>query len=79
MVSPYPVTNEEFTDILANVLRRPAMISVPSFALKFAMGEMAEETALASQRVRPHRLLEAKFHYQQPTLDKALRHLLTAH
>jgi NAD dependent epimerase/dehydratase family enzyme len=53
------------------------MIPVPSFALRFAMGEMAEETALASQRVRPHRLLEANFHYQQPTLDKALRHLLT--
>jgi hypothetical protein len=79
MVSPSPVTNEEFTDILANILRRPAMIPVPSFALRFAMGEMAEETALASQRVRPHRLLEANFHYQQPTLDKALRHLLTEH
>ena len=76
MVSPNPVTNEEFTDTLANVLRRPAMIPVPGFALRFAMGEMAEETALASQRVRPHRLLEAGFHYQQPKLDSALRSLL---
>jgi hypothetical protein len=77
MVTPHPVTNEEFTDTLANILRRPAMIPVPGFALKFAMGgEMAEETALASQKVRPHRLLEAGFHYQQPTLDKALRQLL---
>jgi uncharacterized protein (TIGR01777 family) len=78
IVSPNPVTNEEFTDTLANVLRRPAVIPVPSFALKFAMGEMAEETALASQRVRPHRLLEAGFPYQQPTLDRALRTLLNS-
>ena len=77
MVSPNPVTNREFTDILANILKRPAFIPVPSFALKFAMGEMVEGTALASQRIRPRRLLEAGFTYTQPTLDSALRALLS--
>jgi uncharacterized protein (TIGR01777 family) len=76
LASPNPVTNEEFSDTLANVLSRPAFFAVPEFVLKLVMGEMIEGTALASQRVRPHKLLEAGFTYQQPTLDSALRPLL---
>src|SRR5207342_551506 len=53
LVAPNPVTNEEFTRVLARVLRRPAFFNVPRAALTLAMGEMAEATVLASQRVRP--------------------------
>jgi uncharacterized protein (TIGR01777 family) len=73
LVAPNPVTNEEFTRVLARVLRRPAFFHVPRVALTLAMGEMAEATVLASQRVRPRRLLEAGFNFTLPTLEAALR------
>jgi uncharacterized protein len=72
-VSANPVTNEEFTSVLARVLKRPSLFSVPAFAMKLVMGEMAEETALASQRVQPTRLRELGFEFSEPTLESALR------
>lgn len=77
LTAPTPVTNAEFTRTLGIVLRRPALIPVPRFALKLAMGEMAEDTALASQRVRPRRLLENTFSFASPTLEAALRNTLS--
>ena len=55
-VAPHPVTNAEFTRTLARVLRRPAVVPVPVFALRALFGEMAGLTLLASQRVAPARL-----------------------
>ncbi len=52
-VAPEPVTNEDFTRCLGQVLHRPAILPVPAAALRLALGRMAEETALASQRVVP--------------------------
>lgn len=72
-VSPQPVTNAEFTRTLARVLRRPAVIPVPAMALRAAFGDMARQTLLASQRVRPARLEAAGFHWEQPSLEGALR------
>jgi hypothetical protein len=46
---------------------------VPAFALKLALGQMVEDTALASQRLIPRRLNEAGFRFELPTLDAALR------
>jgi uncharacterized protein (TIGR01777 family) len=77
LVAPNPVTNGEFTRVLARVLRRPAFFHVPRAALTLAMGEMAEGTILASQRIRPRRLLEAGFNFSLPTLEAALRAELT--
>lgn len=76
LTTPTPVTNAEFTRTLGRVLRRPTFLPVPRFALKLAMGEMIEDTALASQRVRPRRLLENAFGFGAPTLEAALRSVL---
>jgi NAD dependent epimerase/dehydratase family enzyme len=73
LVAPNPVTNEEFTRVLGRVLRRPEPLNVPRFALKLALGDMALETLLASQRVRPRVLLEAGFRFTYPTLESAFR------
>jgi len=78
VVGPNPVTNAEFTDVLGRVLGRPTFTMVPAFALKLALGQMAEDTALASQRVVPRRLNEAGFQFELPTLDVALRRELQA-
>src|SRR5207248_2227732 len=78
LVSPNPVRNAEFTQTLARVLRRPAILPVPTVALRLVMGrEMTEEALLGGQRVRPKRLLEAGFDFQAPTLESALRQVLT--
>ncbi len=77
-VAPEPVTNAEFTRTLAKVLHRPAMFPVPTVALKLVYGEMAEETILASTRVRPAELLRRGFVFKFPTLEAALRRELAA-
>jgi len=72
-VAPNPVTNAEFTRTLASVLGRPAVTPVPAFALRLLFGEMADETLLAGQRVRPAALLAAGFPFRHPQLEEALR------
>lgn len=76
VVSPNPVTNKEFTKILASVIKRPAVLSVPSFALRILFGEMANEALLASQRVVPDKLLKAGFRFRFPFLKETLKSLL---
>lgn len=77
VVSPNPVRNAEFTAALGAVLHRPAVIPVPAFALRALFGEMADGALLASQRVRPARLLASGFAFSHPTVDGALRAALT--
>lgn len=77
LVGPNPVTNAEFTRELARVLRRPALLTIPRWALNIRFGrEMAEGTALANQRVRPHRLASDGFEFAHPDLESALRRVL---
>lgn len=79
LTSPNPVTNAEFTRVLARTLGRPALLAVPAPALRLALGtEMAEELLLTSQRVVPRRLLDAGFRFEHPELEPALRELLAA-
>ncbi len=75
-VAPEPVTNAEFTSVLARVLRRPAIFPVPTVVLRAVFGEMANETLLASTRAVPARLQAAGFSWRQPELEPALRHVL---
>ncbi len=72
-VSPSPVTNAEFTRVLGRVLKRPTILPVPAFALRFVLGEMADALLLSSCRVRPRRLEEAGYHFLHPDLEGALR------
>ncbi|NBQ57162.1 MAG: TIGR01777 family protein [Opitutaceae bacterium] len=75
-VAPEPVTNAEFTSVLAQVLRRPAIFPVPTWVLRTVFGEMADETLLASTRAVPARLQKTGFIWRQPNLESALRHVL---
>lgn len=74
--SPCPVTNYDFTKILGTVLQRPTFFPMPAFAARLALGEMADALLLSSARVMPNRLSESGYHFQYPTLEAALRHLL---
>ena len=71
-VAPHPVTNQEFTEILAQVMHRPLVLpKVPAFGLKLAMGEMSE-IVLGSQRVSAGKVLNQGFQFEYATLRKAL-------
>ena len=76
VTSPEPVTNAEFTRTLGRVLRRPAILPVPAFALTTLFGEMAEAELLSSKRVLPAALQQAGFTFVLPRLEDALRHTL---
>jgi uncharacterized protein len=69
--SPFPVTNREFTQALAEAVHRPAIIPVPAFALRLALGEMAE-VVLASQRAIPDAAQRAGFVFEHPDIFAAL-------
>lgn len=75
-VAPEPVTNAVFTAALARALRRPAFLPAPGFALKLAIGEMAQALLLSSQRVVPKRLLELGRAFRYPRVDAALAGIL---
>lgn len=76
-VAPAPVRNLDYTRTLAAVLHRPAVLPVPSPALKLVLGaEGDRELAEASQRVRPDRLLTAGHRFRYSRLEPVLRHLL---
>ena len=77
VVSPHAVTNREFTATLAAVLRRPAMLSVPAWALRLILGRgMADEALLASCRAVPSKLVDTGYRFQTPELGDALRAIL---
>jgi hypothetical protein len=74
LTAPNPVTCAEFTKVLGEVLHRPTLFAVPRFALHLALGkESAEETALASARVLPSRLLEYGYQFVYADLREALQ------
>jgi uncharacterized protein len=74
--APVPVTNQEFSRTLARVLGRPAVFRAPAFALRLAMGEMADALLLAGQRVVPARATAMGFRFSYETLEPALRAIL---
>lgn len=76
VISPQPVQNVEFTKTLASALYRPALFPAPAFALRLALGEMADALLLSSQRVVPQRLQKLGYDFQYPDLAGALKNIL---
>ena len=75
-ITPHPVQNKDFTRILARALHRPALFPAPAFALRVALGEMADALLLVSQRVVPTKLQQAGFRFAHPELATALEEAL---
>ena len=75
-VAPHPVRNADFTKVLARVLRRPAIFPAPAFALRLALGEMADALLLSSQRVLPKKFESLGYSFVLPDLESALRTVL---
>ncbi len=73
--APEPVSQREFARCLGRVLRRPAVLPAPGFALRLFLGETAE-VLLTGARALPSRAREAGFSFAHPELAGALGHLL---
>jgi uncharacterized protein (TIGR01777 family) len=75
VTAPEPATNREFSATLGRVYATPSWLTVPSFALKAALGDFAD-SVLQGQRVVPAKALEAGYQFRYPHLPAALRQIL---
>jgi uncharacterized protein (TIGR01777 family) len=72
VTSPNPVTNEEFTKTLGDVLYRPTFLPLPEFAVNLVFGEMGDALLIDSTKVIPKRLNDAGFEFKYPDLKTAV-------
>jgi len=72
MTAPHPVTNLQFAHALGRALHRPALLPAPRFAVRAAIGEMAD-AVFASQRALPGVALAHGYHFRYPEIDIAFR------
>ncbi|MDQ2680668.1 MAG: TIGR01777 family oxidoreductase [Candidatus Eremiobacteraeota bacterium] len=71
-VAPETITNARLAQTLADALHRPALVPVPSFALKALLGDFSQ-TLLNSQLVIPAAAQSAGFSWRYPTIESAMR------
>lgn len=76
VVSPDPARNADFTAALGRVLHRPTLFPAPRFALRLALGEMADALLLSSQRVLPRKLQALGYPFAHQSLELALQSVL---
>jgi uncharacterized protein (TIGR01777 family) len=70
-VAPGCVRNAEFTRALAGAVHRPALLPVPGFAVRAALGELSGEL-LGSKRVVPRAAEQHGYAFAYPELANAL-------
>ena len=75
LTAPNLLTNAEFSRVAGRVLRRPAFVPVPAFALRLLFGEMST-VLLEGQRAISRRLQDSGFTFRFPEAEAALRDLL---
>jgi uncharacterized protein (TIGR01777 family) len=73
---PTPLRNSAYTAAVGRVLGRPAVIPVPRFALRLALGDDLATHILESMRVVPSRALALGHTFRHPDIPAALAHLL---
>jgi uncharacterized protein len=75
LVTPNPLSNKDFTKILAKKLHRPVLFHIPSFSLIILYGKAAC-IMLNGADVYPQRLISQGFSFKYPTFDDAINNLL---
>lgn len=76
VTAPQPARMRELATTLGAVLHRPALLPVPTFALRILVGELAE-TLVTGQRVLPVVAREHGYDFLHPTLAAALQAAVT--
>jgi uncharacterized protein (TIGR01777 family) len=70
--APHPERQRELIKEVATCAGRPALLPAPAFALRIALGGVADELLLPSCKALPRRLQEAGFAWERPTLGRCL-------
>ena len=73
VTAPNPVRQRRFAKLLGRVLRRPAFVPLPRFAIRLIFGEMGERLTLDSQRVLPDKLVNEGYEFVHERLEDGLR------
>ncbi|MEM9646566.1 MAG: TIGR01777 family oxidoreductase [Planctomycetota bacterium] len=76
LTAPQPTRNVDFASELSHAIRRKPLFPAPGFALRLAMGEMADALLLASTRVVPNKLIQTGYRFRFPELGDQLRYCL---
>ncbi len=77
LVSPNPARMEEVCAAIGEALHRPGSLHIPGYLLRLGLGQMAEETILTSQRVKPSRLAEAGFGFKYAALKASIARIIS--
>lgn len=75
IVSPHPITNLEFTHMLATIMRKPAFFAVPQWALQLLFGQGAQ-ILTKGQAATPEKLLSLGFKFKFSHIQQAISNLL---
>lgn len=75
LVAPESITNEKFTRELSKKLNRPAIFTVPEWALKMVYGDAAS-LLTQSPDVYPERLLKSGFRFNYPDIKSCLAEIV---
>ncbi len=73
--APEPQTYKDFAKTIGLVMGRPSWLPVPGFALRLALGEMADMIT-TGQRVIPRKAQELGYQFKYPTSQQAIRAIL---
>jgi uncharacterized protein len=76
LTAPNPVRNAEFAGNLGEALHRPAVLPLPAFAARLALGKAANELLLASAQVLPQKLQQGAYQFRYPLLRAALASII---
>jgi uncharacterized protein len=76
VVAPNPARNSDFAVALGRALHRPAFLPTPAFALRIALGDMADALLFSSQRVSARKLQEFRYPFMHQALEQTLRTVL---
>lgn len=76
VTAPVALTNREFAKTLGQVVGRWALFPAPAFALRLALGEMADALLLSSTHVVPDVLQRTGYEFRFSRLADALRYCL---
>ncbi|MCG6200734.1 TIGR01777 family oxidoreductase [Psychromonas antarctica] len=72
LVSPNPISNRQFSQLLATQLKRPCLLPLPAFLVKLLFAQMGKELLLSSTNVFPRKLIDAQFKFEYEKLQQSL-------
>lgn len=78
VAGPTPATADRVLHAMAERMHRPYAFGVPERVLELALGRAADELLLASQKVRPQRLIDDGYRFRHATVESALDAMLSA-